>query len=349
MKTMKASRIFGPNDMRRVDVPIPQVGPRDVLCKVARVGVCGTDYAIYSGEFSFVKNGAVKFPMTPGHEWAGVVEAVGSEVKHFKPGDRVISDNGVSCGECEDCLHGDYYQCKHGYSVGTVNCWDGAYAEYILMPERHVFHLPDSISFDMGTFVEPAGIALYAVKLAEVKVGETVLVHGSGPIGILAAKLAKICGATKVAITGRKDSKLRIARSLGIDAAFNTTKESLRESTKNFVGAGGFDKVIEASGSIELLKESFDLVKTGGIVSAVAFYEKLVDKFDIDKMVFGAVTLKGSAGSPGMVPIILKLMASGMLDPTPMITSRRPHAEAAQAMIDMKERNENRIKIILEA
>ena len=100
MKTMKASRIYGPNDIRYVDVPMPEVGPRDVLSKVVRAGVCGTDLAIYTGEFSFVRNGNIKFPMTPGHEWAGIVEKVGPEVTLFKPGDRVVGDTGVVCGEC---------------------------------------------------------------------------------------------------------------------------------------------------------------------------------------------------------------------------------------------------------
>ncbi len=349
MKTMKASRIFGPHDMRLVDVPVPEVGPREVLCKVVRAGVCGTDYAIYSGEFSFVKNGTIKFPMTPGHEWSGIVEKVGSEVTDFKPGQRVVSDTGVACGECYHCLVGQYNRCKKGRAVGTINCWDGAYGEYILMPQRHLFHLPDNVTFDMGALIEPSGIALYAVHLADVRPGDTVLVHGSGPIGILAAKLAKICGATTVAITGRKDFKLQIATKLGVDAVINTTKEPVRDAARNLVGPDGFDKIIEASGSIELFKDSFDYIKIGGVISAVAFYEKMVDQFDIDKFVFGGVTIRGAAGSLGMNQPVLNLMASGMLDPTPLITSRRPHHEATKAMLDMKERNETRIKIILEA
>jgi 2-desacetyl-2-hydroxyethyl bacteriochlorophyllide A dehydrogenase len=349
MPTMKASRIFGPHDMRRVDVPVPEVGPRDVLCKVLRAGVCGTDYAIYSGEFSFVKNGAIKFPMTPGHEWSGVVEKIGPEVTGFKVGDRVVSDTGVACGECYDCLVGQYNRCKKGRAVGTINCWDGAYGEYILMPQRHLFHLPDNVTFDQGAFIEPSGIALYAVHLARVGVGDSVLVHGSGPIGILAAKLAKLCGATTVAITGRKDFKLQKALDLGIDAAVNLTREPLREAARNLVGPDGFDKIIEASGSTELFSQSFDVIKVGGVMSVVAFYERMVDRFDIDKFVFGNVTIVGAAGSLAMNRPVLNLMASGMLDPAPLITSRRPHREAAQAMLDMKEKNETRIKIILEA
>lgn len=349
MKTMKASRIFGPHDMRLVDVPVPEVGPGDVLCKVVRAGVCGTDYAIYSGEFSFVKNGAIKFPMTPGHEWSGVVERVGDGVTHFKVGDRVVSDTGVVCGTCPECIVGRYDYCKHGRAVGTINCWDGAYGEFILMPERHLYHLPDNVTFDQGAFIEPSGIAFCSVQSARVGVGDTVLVHGSGPIGILAAKLAKLAGAATVAITGRKDAKLQLALKMGIDAAINVTKEPLRDAARNLVGPDGFDKIIEASGSTELFVESFDILKMGGILSLVAFYERTVPQFDIDRTVFGKFSIVGAAGSYDMNRPILKLMASGMLDPTPLITSRRPHHEAARAMLDMKERNDARVKIILEA
>jgi len=334
--------------MRLVDVPVPEVGPREVLCKVVRAGVCGTDYAIYTGAFSFVKNGAIKFPMTPGHEWSGIVEKIGSEVTNFKVGDRVVSDTGVACGECYDCLVGTGYRCKHGRAVGTIKCWDGAYGEYILMPQRHLFHLPDNVSFDQGAFLEPSGIALGSVRSADVQAGDTVLVHGTGPIGILAATLARICGASKVAITGRKGFKLDIARKMGVDATINTTKEPLREAARNLVGPDGFDRIIEASGSIELFRQSFDLVKAGGTISVVAFYEKLMDQFDIDKLVFGIVTVRGSAGLSSVNRPVLNLMAEGRLDPTPLITSRRPLFEAAKAMTDMRDHNDTRVKILME-
>jgi 2-desacetyl-2-hydroxyethyl bacteriochlorophyllide A dehydrogenase len=348
MKMMKASRIYGPNDMRYVDVPVPEVGPRDVLSRVVRAGVCGTDLAIYSGEFSFVKNGNIKFPMTPGHEWSGIVEKVGSEVTNFKPGDRVVGDTGVVCGECYHCLMGEQHRCKNNRSVGTVNTWDGAYGQYMLMPQRHLFHLPDNVSFDNAAMIEPAATALYAVRQAEVRIGDTVLVNGSGPIGIMAAKEAKLCGASLVMITGRKDFKLEAARKLGVDVAINTTKESLRDVVRKHC-PDGVDRIVEASGSIQLFQESFDLIRPGGNISVVAFYEKMVPNFDIDKFVFTSATVRAVAGSLGMYKPVLNLLSSGMLDLTPLITSRRPHHEAGLALKDMQDRNDTRIKIMLEA
>jgi 2-desacetyl-2-hydroxyethyl bacteriochlorophyllide A dehydrogenase len=348
MKTMKASRIYGPNDIRYVDVPVPEVGPRDVLSKVVRAGVCGTDLAIYTGEFSFVRNGEIKFPMTPGHEWAGIVEKVGPEVTLFKPGDRVVGDTGVVCGECNHCVIGDQHRCKHGRAVGTLKTWDGAYGEYMLMPQRHMFHLPDNVSFDMGAMIEPAATALYSVRLGEVKIGDTVLVHGTGPIGILAAKEAKLCGASLVLITGRKEFKLQTALKYGADVAINTTKESMIDAVKKHC-PDGVDRIIEASGSIQLFQESLGLIRADGIISMVAFYEKMIPNFDIDKFVFSSAVMRAVGGSLGMYGPVLNLMAAGLLDPTPLITSRRPHREAGLALKDMQDRNDARIKIMLEA
>jgi len=347
-KTMKAARLFGPNDLRVIDVPIPELGPRDILSKVMRAGVCGTDYSIYSGEFSFVKDGSVKFPFTPGHEWSGVVAAVGSEVVSFKPGDRIVGDTFVSCGSCDVCLMGLYDHCKNVRSVGTINAWDGGFAEYTVFPERHIFHLPDSVSFDAGAFVEPAATSLNAVNAASVEVGDTVLVHGSGPLGVLAAKFAKLSGASKVFITGRKDPKLQVALSYGADVAINTTRESVADVVARHTAQGRVDRIIETSGSLELLLQSLDLVRRGGTLAAVAFYDKLIENLEIDKLVFGQIHLVGASGSTGTYEPVIALMASGVLDVTPLISGRYSLKDIVQGYRDMKDRNDIRIKWLVE-
>ena len=347
-KTMRAARLFGPKDLRIVDLPIPELRPGDVLCQVKCAGICGTDYSIYTGEFSFVKNGGVKFPFTPGHEWSGVVAAVGSGVTHFKVGDRVVGDTCVSCGTCVSCLLGDYLACEHTYCVGTVNAWDGGFADYTVFPERHLFHLPDGVSFDAGAFVEPAATSLYAVQSAHVRIGDTVLVHGSGPLGLLAAKLSKLSGASKVFITGRKDAKLKIACAFGADVAINTTRDPLKETILQHNGGKKVDRVIETSGAAELLVASLDLVRGGGAISAVAFYDKTIDQLEIDKLVFGNVTLRGSSGSTGMYQPVLSLMASGALDIAPLISGRYPFKDILRGYADMKDKNDIRIKWLVD-
>jgi 2-desacetyl-2-hydroxyethyl bacteriochlorophyllide A dehydrogenase len=345
---MKAARIYGPHDIRLTDVPTPEPGRGELVCRVVRAGICGTDHAIYTGEFSFVKKGLVPFPMTPGHEWSGVIEKIGEGVENFCLGDRVVGDTSVACGVCYECLMGRYDHCEKSRAVGTILCWDGAYAEYILMPARHVFHLPDTISFDNAAMVEPAATALYAVTLAEVKVGDTVLILGSGPIGISAAKLAKLCGASRVVIVGRKEFKLRKALDLGIDASINTAETPFEEGVRNAFGEWGVEHVVEASGSLDLFTRTLNVVKQSAVISLVAFYEKMMNGFDIDRFVFGDIKLRGVAGSLGMYRPVLRLMASGMLDLTSLITARYGLAEVPGVMESMPERNAKRIKEMIE-
>lgn len=344
---MKAAAIEAPNKITVKEVQTPVPGPGEVRCKVVRCGICGTDYSIYTGEFSFVKNGMIKFPMLPGHEWSGVVDCIGEGVELFKPGDRVVGDTAVSCGTCYRCLTGQYQFCSNLRCVGTINTWDGAYAEYMIMPARHLFLLPDNVSFDNGAMVEPAATAMYSVALGKVKLGDTVLVMGTGPIGIMAAKIAKIAGAAKVLIAGRKDSKIQAALDLGVDIGLNLMSTSLVDGVKSHIGEDGVDCVIEASGSTELLKESLDLLNPGGVISAVAFYEKIIDGLDIDRFVFGGLSLKGSAGSLGMYGPVLKLMSAGMLDFSSLITGYYSLDEVQRAMLDMKDKNDNRIKFMM--
>lgn len=310
--------------------------------------MCGTDQAIWSGEFRFVRSGDIKFPMTLGHEWCGVVAQVGSHVERFKVGDRVVGDTGVSCGLCPACLSGEWPHCPRAQAVGTINAWDGAYAEHILMPERHLFHLPQSIGLDNGALVEPAATALLAVKRAGVSIGDTVLVQGSGPIGIAAAKLSKLCGASCVLITGRRAGKLEKALALGIDAAIHTREEDIAQAVRRHTGEAKVDRIIEASGSTDLFTASLELLRPGGTLALVAFYEQVVSGFDIDGFVFGDVNLRAVTGSTGMYPVILRLMAAGMLDLSSVITARFPLDLAPQAMGSMERDAATRIKIMLE-
>jgi 2-desacetyl-2-hydroxyethyl bacteriochlorophyllide A dehydrogenase len=334
--TMKAARTYAPGDMRWMDVARPVPGPREVLCRVQRVGICATDTAIYSGQASFVKSGAVHFPLTQGHEWAGEVAEVGDGVERFTPGDRVVGETGVACGHCPACLDGRWPRCEQARSVGTVNAVDGAFADFILMPERHLHALPLSVSLDNAALVEPAATALYAVHKAGVRIGETVLVQGSGPIGILAAVLAKRSGAARVFITGRKEAKLRAARAMGADAVIDTTKQSAAAALHEHTATGRVDRLIEASGSASLFRESLGLVEPGGVIAAVAFYDGVLPSFDIDAFMFADVSLVPVGGSPGMYPAVLALMASGDLDATPLITERvpLPHAPDMFARFD---------------
>jgi 2-desacetyl-2-hydroxyethyl bacteriochlorophyllide A dehydrogenase len=319
---MRALRLLAPGDLRLLELPRPVPGPGQVVCRVDRVGVCGTDHAIFSGEASFVKSGAVRFPFTPGHEWSGVVAERGPGADRFAVGDRVVGDTGVACGSCTECLLGRWPRCRHARAVGTVAAWDGAFAEHILMPERHLYALPDTVSLDNGALVEPAATALLAVQKAGVGIGDTVLVQGSGPIGLLAAKLARLSGAARVFVTGRRDRTLAAALSFGADEAIDTRRESASAALRRLVPSGKVDRLVEATGSSAVFAESLGLVEPGGALSVVAFYDRPLDRFDIDAFVFAEVALVPVAGSLGAYPPVLDLMAGGRLDASALVTER---------------------------
>ncbi len=344
-ETMKAMRLYGPRDLRMMEVPRPAIRPDEVLCKVRRACVCGTDYAIYSGELSFVKTGDVTFPMTAGHEWSGVVEAAGADVFDFRPGDRVISDNGFSCGRCLKCLAGKPHLCRRVRSLGTIRAWDGAFAEYLVIPERHLFHLPDEVDFDDGAMIEPLTIAYAGVRGIGLEPGETVLVNGAGSIGMLAARLCRIAGASRVFLTGRKPAKLEAARRFqAADVLIDTSRESAADALARHTPVGKADKAIECSGSLDLLRQSFELTAPGGTIAALAFYEREIESLRIDQMVFNNLTLRGIGNVSGTHGHCLALVAAGRLHPGALINGRYPFSELKQAFEDMKLKNDVRVK-----
>ncbi len=349
MNKMMAHRLYGPKDLRWTETDLPKLEKNDVLIKVKYCGVCGTDYAIYSGASSFWDDGLIKVPMTLGHEYCGVIEDVGSEVKTFKRGDRVVADMAVSCGVCENCRKGNYMSCKVVQCVGTVNAYDGGYAEYTVMPERHLFHLPESVSFKQGALVEPVATGLNAINVCNIEIGDTVVIIGTGPIGLGSIPFAKMSGARQIILLGRKEFKLDIGKKLGADITINTTIEDYHTRIMELTEGNGADVIIEASGSERMLHESFSLANYGCRISLVAFYEKLLNNLNIDQIIVREIQLKPVMGSPNLGSVVIKMMESKKVDFTSMITTIMPLKDAKKALDTLKEGSNSRIKILLEA
>lgn len=345
---MMAQRLYGPKDLRWMEIDVPQLKENEVLIRVKYCGVCGTDEAIYSGESSFWEAGLIHVPMTLGHEYSGVIEAVGKNVSNFKIGDRCVSDTGISCGICDICLEGNYLFCSKMKAVGTIKAQDGGYARYTVMPERHVFKLPDNITFQQGAMVEPVATGLYAVKIGNIKIGDNVVIIGTGPIGLGAVPFAVLSGAKNVILVGRKDFKLELGKKFGADVTINTTREDLCERVMELTGGKGADVIIEASGSLDMFNQSIRMAGNCCRISCVAFYEKPVEKLDMDSMIIRGIQLLPVGGSPSMGPVVLKMMEAGKVDFTPMITQTIPLIDAEKALIDLKANSGARIKILLE-
>jgi len=345
---MKALIISNPGNAQIIEVSTPVPGPRDVVVKVIYSGICGTDISIFNGTTNFVNDGLIKYPVRIGHEWSGIVSEVGAEVNNFKPGDRVVADAGVSCGKCSDCLCGKYELCKYVKSVGTINTWDGSFAEYILMPFWHLYKLPDNVGLEEAALIEPCTIALHGLKESNINSKSGVLVVGTGPIGLAAVSIAKILGASKVILSGRKPFKLNIGLTMGADTVVNVTKENFKTFMNQQTQGEGIGIVIETSGNIETVNECMEVIAPFGIFNLIGFYEDYLNNFNIDKLVVTGIQLKGIAGSVGLIPEVISMMASGVLNVKPLITHRFKFDEMPEVIKTAKEQNDTKIKILIE-
>lgn len=344
---MKALIVKSPNVLEIIDTPKPSVGPNDVLAKVKYSGICATDIAIITGKASFVESGLVKYPVRIGHEWSGIVEEVGSEVTKIKVGDPVVADDGVPCFRCRECMEGNYSLCSQIRGVGTVNCWDGSFAEYIVMPSQLVHKLKSTTDLAEAAILEPACIAMNGIYQGKVRPGDRVLVIGTGPIGLSAVGLLHAMGAT-VILSGRRDSKLEYGRKMNADTLINISNNNLIEQLKEVTPNGKVDVVIETSGNIDVLNASMDYVKAGGKIVLIGFYETKLKEFNVDKLVLNALHLIGAAGTPNVFPPVIELLESGKVRFKPLITSIYPFEKVKEAIQKVIDNDGDRIKVLIE-
>lgn len=341
---MKAFIAEQPGRHRFIDVEKPEPGPYDVISSVSYCGICGTDMAILSGETSLVRDGLIRYPVRIGHEWSGVVERVGEKVTGFAPGDRVVGDDGVACGQCRDCMEGHYGVCRYSMAVGTVNCWDGAFAETMRMPMRQMYRLPDDIALDEAALIEPAAIAYNGLLALGMLAGKTLLITGTGPIGLSAVGIARAMGA-RVVLSGRRTGKLGIGAVMGAHVTVNASEEDPREALAA-LGAP-IDRALETSGNPEALGQCLAGVKNGGSVSTVAFYERNLDDVNIDALVIRNVALHGVSGSANAFPPVIALMESGHLSLRPLITGVYPFDRMEEAIETVRANRDGRIKVLV--
>lgn len=345
---MKAITVYGPYDARMENVPKPEATGDMLVIKVKRTGVCATDYSIFTGESSFIRSGEIKFPCRFGHEYSGIVEAVGPDVKDFRPGDRVYTENFVSCGVCQACRRGDYMGCSKILSVGTVNCWDGCYAEYMQMPERHVYHLPNELSLDEGALIEPASIAYDAFKGVTLSEKDTAVVYGNGAIGMIAAWLAKYYGAGQVIVVGRNNEKLKRALAVGADAVINNKEIDATARIMELTGGKGANLIVETSGSAQALRDSLNALAKYGRISIVSFYERNLDAIPIDPLVLGCKSIVGAAGCYGNAPAVCEIMRKNPIKLTPVISHHVPFEKCLDVFENEKNYHNEKIKIMID-
>ena len=309
------------------EFPQPQPGPGEVLIRVAACGICGSDVHGYDGA-----SGRRIPPIVMGHEAAGVVASTGAGVTQFKSGDRVTFDSTVYCGQCAFCRRGEVNLCDRREVIG-VSCGDyrrhGAFAEYIAVPERILYHLPESMSFPEAAMLEAVSVALHAVRITGDMKGQTALVIGAGMIGLLTMQAARTSGAERVFIADIDATRLDLARSLGVDQAFNLSGPDLTSAILNQTSGFGADVVLEAVGRSETIATGIDCVRKGGTVTLIGNITPKVE-IHLQKVVSRQIRLQGSAASSGEYPQAIDLVASGKIQVKPLISAVAPLEDGPQ-------------------
>ncbi len=335
---MKGLQYFGKNDLRFVELPTPEITETEVLMKVKKVGICGTDLHIYNGGMH------VPAPLVIGHEFVGEIVKVGASVTNIHVGDRAVGEHVIGCGKCSYCLQGKRNLCKTPTVIGLHR--QGALAEYLSLPSELVYRLPDELSFDEGVLVEPLSIAVYAVRKSGIQVGDQAAVVGQGPIGLLVDYVAKASGGSVFGFD-KHENRLTYAEEHGyIFKGYSIVdKEFMNAFKKDSVD--GADIVFEAVGSNSSAQLALDLARPGGKVVVLGVFEHdvMINMMDIvrkELQVYGSWTCIFSFEET------MLLMKTQKLATDELITHRYGFSDAVKAFEEASTDKSHRIKTVIE-
>jgi threonine 3-dehydrogenase len=320
------------------EVDVPKIGINDVLIKVLRTGICGTDVHIY--RWDQWAQETIPVPMTIGHEFVGRIVETGSNVADFFPGDLVSGEGHVVCGRCRNCLAGRRHLCAHTLGVGVNR--PGAFAEYIALPMTNIWRHHESVSLDVAAIFDPFGNAVHTALSFPV-LGEDVLVTGAGPIGIMAAAVARHAGARYTVITDVNPYRLDLARKLGVTLAVDVRETSLRNVQKQLGMTEGFDVGLEMSGNPAALRDMIANMSHGARIAMLGIPSEEMS-MDWHTVIFNMLTIKGIYGRE-MYETWYKMtvMLESGLDITPVITHRFPYAEFERGFQAMLSGNSGKV------
>lgn len=340
--------VSGPMEIDYVDRGINAPGKGEVLVKIKAAGLCGTDMEVLANKLIYYKTGFAKLPITPGHEWCGVVEALGEGVTEFAVGDHVTGECTISCGHCKQCLSGHSSLCKNRTETGVINR-DGGYAEYITFPATHL-HKFTKLSFEEAAAIEPTCVATHAVIRGRVTPEDNVLVIGPGPIGLLAAQVAKkVYGAKKVIITGTRDERLVRAKEY-TDAQINVRKEDTAERIMELTNGEGVDVILETAGATDSFELAAKVVAPACRIVLCGFFGEKAAPCSWDFISTSDAEIIGSLSSPGVWDFVISLIEDGKIDVKSVISHTLPlksKDDFMNALDIMTSRKDNVCKIIL--
>jgi threonine 3-dehydrogenase len=300
-----------------VDVPVPEIGPNDLLIRIAKTAICGTDAHIFAWDDWASRT--VPVPMVVGHEFVGVVAEVGSHVRGFEVGDRVSGEGHITCGYCRNCRAGRRHLCRNTEGVGVNRT--GAFAEYLSLPAFNAFKLSDSVPDDIASFLDPLGNAVHTALSFDL-VGEDVLITGAGPIGCMAAAVCRHVGARRIVVTDLNPYRLALARRMGATRAIDPRIASPRDVMKSLGMTEGFDVGLEMSGAGPALTQMLEAMNHGGRVALLGIPPNGT-AIDWDQVIFKGLALKGIYGRE-MFETWYKMaaMLESGLDVSPVLTHK---------------------------
>jgi L-iditol 2-dehydrogenase len=340
---MKALLLSQYRHLELTDLAVPEPGRDEVLIRVAACGICGSDVHGYDGS-----SGRRIPPIVMGHEAAGTIAALGKDVKKFSEGDRVTFDSTIYCGSCANCDRGDVNLCDNRQVVG-VSCGDyrraGAFAEFVAVPARIVYRLPEILPFEEAAMIEAVSVALHAVSLIPVHPQDKALVVGAGMIGLLISQALHAAGCSHVYVSDVDQTRLNLAQELGAAATFSAGP-GLISQVMAVTGGAGMDLVIEAVGIDATVKSSIDSVRKGGNVVLVGNVSREVT-LPLQNVVTRQIRLQGSCASAGEYPRAIELMSNESIRVKPLITAIAPLEEGPRWFERLYSREPNLMKVVL--
>jgi L-iditol 2-dehydrogenase len=341
---MKALVLEEYNKLIYKEMPEPQVGPDDVLIQIKAGGICGSDVHGMDGS-----TGRRIPPLIMGHEAAGLISEVGSNVKKYQLGQRVTFDSTVYCGKCFFCRRGDINLCDDRRVLG-VSCDEyrqhGAFAEYVVVPRHIIYPLPEKISFEQSAMVEPCSVAFHAVAITPLALNDTALVVGAGIIGLLVIQALRISGCGHIIAVDLEPERLELARQLGADIGLNPATEDVGAMVKKITGSRGADVAFDAVGVDASLKTALSNLRKGGALTLIGNLRPEVS-LALQRVVTGEITIHGSCASRGDYPACIDMIARGAINVDALISATAPLADGAHWFQRLYEKEKGLIKVVL--
>jgi len=338
---MLQAKLVEAEKMKVEKVMVPSIGSDEVLIRTKACGICGSDIHAYRGKHPFVHP-----PIVLGHEFSGVICRIGSNVKNIQKADKVVAQPNVECGECYNCLHGRPNICLNLKVIGCVG-HNGAFADYVSVPEDKVIKLPKRISYDEAALIEPAAVAVHAVKKTEQKIGDRTVILGAGVIGLLVLQVAKVNGAKEVIMSDLLDYRLKKARDLGADWTINSEKEDLVSLIQENYGKEGIDLVYDCVGTEETVSQAIQIARKGTKILIVGVPSKnigvnLADVQDRELELLGSLMYVREDFITA-----IELIHRGKIKVAPLITHRLKLTEIGKAFQKILNIEEKVLKVLI--